>query len=479
MRAHIFFATLLISGCTVPNKVWQPVCPEGKECNLSAMTLKRQTCFVPNNGRNINCTNSASTGGKQHSFKIAYLEYPEESINGTSIPKRDPKQLELILKELRSSKRPLLVSVYVHGWHHNASSEDDNVRKFPNMLARYSYALLQSGRSNYDVLGIYIGWRGESYDGVFSTLTIGDRANAADIIGRKNGPLSKDLLLIAKEMQSINSKNRMIVMGHSLGGRVLSRAFLSSIKSGNPQPLGAGTLIVTANAAIGAEAYRSLYDSNQTSKQERTPMWVNFTAKDDAATNSTYPIALNMHLLSADTPDNKPDTDVTIGHYQPYLTHQISIQNCKPNGTSGESSCGDISELDARSHTDYWNMNDYRLFTLKYGDPSTPSSIIRHCVFMVDFPRSELLDNKIKRENCQLCTGVFEKDYDKATNFNKKIPAKGRMWNVRVDASVFDFAKPSTFMDFATHNGYIQTDLTTMLLQLVFENDINLTTTKN
>ncbi|ENO3977041.1 hypothetical protein ACBI01_001142 [Aeromonas veronii] len=478
MRAHIFLATLLISGCTVPDKVWQPVCPEGNECDLSAITLKEKSCFVPQNGRNIDCTSNKSAHGKQHSFKIAYLEYPEDSVNRTQTSLLDPKQLELIIKELRSSKRPLLIPVYVHGWHHNASSDDDNFRKFPNMLARYSYALQQSGHSNYDVLGIYIGWRGESYDGLFSTLTIGGRAKTADKIGRENGPLSNDLIYIANKMQSINSKSRMIVMGHSLGGRVLSRAFLPSIKSGNYQPLGAGTLIITANAAIGADAYRPLYESTQTSTQARTPTWINFTAKDDTATNTIYPLALNLHLLSPDYPDNQQDTDVTIGHYQPYITHQITIQNCKPNGVHGESSCGKISELDAMSYTDYWKMSNYRLFTLKYGDPSTPSSLIRHCVFMVDYPRTEVLDSKIKMENKNLCRGVFEYDYDKATNANKRIPANGHMWNVRVDASVFDFAKPSTFMDFSTHNGYIQTDLTTMLLQLAFENDINLTTTK-
>lgn len=93
---------------------------------------------------------------------------------------------------------------------------------------------------------------------------------------------------------------------------------------------------------------------------------------------------------------------------------------------------------------------------------------------MVDYPRSEALEDKIRRENPQLCSGTFEKDYDKPIGAMRKVPANSRMWNVRVDASVFDFAEPSGFLDFSIPNGYVQTDLTAMLVQLAFEKDVGI-----
>jgi len=56
-------------------------------------------------------------------------------------------------------ERGVLTVVFVHGWKHNASAEDENVASFRKLLPKV--AKMTPTRR---VIGVYVGWRGLSID---------------------------------------------------------------------------------------------------------------------------------------------------------------------------------------------------------------------------------------------------------------------------------------------------------------------------
>lgn len=464
----VLLMTLILSACiSVPDKVWQPICNKGQSY-INPPKLEAYTCAATGKGRSIACSLKKDDRDAPNSLRVAYLEYPEKSLDGTAPESRDACQLQAILdtikKQKESSGRPLLVSVYVHGWHHDASPDSENRKKYPNMLARYYDSLKKINKNdedNYDVLGIYVGWRGESNKlPLLNSLTIGGRAKVADKVG-KDSQLKAELNKIADTMR-VDDRNRMIVMGHSLGGRVLSRAFMSDLKQGTVQPLGERVVITTVNPAIGAEAYLPLYVSNNVSTESRVPTWVNFTSEDDWATKNTYKFAGSVGLLRSHADDSKLCTKQAVGHYQDYITHRVSVHSC------GEENCEPMPE----AYPGYWQVKGYSFFALHYdGLDHNKERLyppVNQCVLMVEEPWTPGRGGDIQMETKGVCGDFAKHIYTVDKEAVKKIPMNGRLWNIFADKSVFDFSE-SSFWKVSTHNGYVQTDLTAMLVQLVFE----------
>lgn len=468
----LFLIPLFFWGCSsVPDKVWNPVCTNTQQ-DISAFKLEEHFCEVGNDGWKTKCSRERREG-YETVVRVAYLEYPNETLAGQA-PVRDACQLQTILNAVNNQgigeakKKPLLISAYVHGWKHNASESDGNRLAYPNMLARYSSALKRLKKEEFDVLGIYVGWRGQSSKW---PLSIGDRAMAADKLGRESA-LKQELWDVAEAMRAAHKDSRMIVMGHSLGGRVLSRAFLDDLEIGRPQPLGERVIITTVNAAIGADAYRDLYKPGKIFDVAHVPTWINFTAKEDGATNSSYEHGLRLGILSPDLGDGRADTKKTIGHYEDYLTHQLAVHYCGDDG----SACGDVSELNAREYTDYWSARDYRLFTINYKVSNQGGG--RYCVLMASYPLSVDVNARMASDRKGACKGVFESDPDyESAGHVRKIPAYGRLWNVRVDKSLLFSTERGWFGEWifstGTHNGYVQTSLANMLLRLVFDDEVS------
>ena len=71
----------------------------------------------------------------------------------------DPQQANESMRLIRSKldKRQTLVVVFVHGWHHSAECCDQNVEGFRNTLQQLSGMV-----KDFDIVGIYVGWRGRA-----------------------------------------------------------------------------------------------------------------------------------------------------------------------------------------------------------------------------------------------------------------------------------------------------------------------------
>ncbi|ULR31556.1 hypothetical protein MJO48_02220 [Dickeya fangzhongdai] len=459
---------LLLAGCvnTIPDKQWQHVCKSGV-CTKEELTNFIQTkyCTIDTNNRNAKCPDNIITNTRtMTAFQKSYLEY--NAVDGSL---RDPQQLKAIkgyIQQKVDSGKNILIAVYIHGWHHNAAPKDSNLIQFDNLLARYVGGLQQLGKKDVEVLGIYVGWQGEIYKGAFNFQTIGNRANVADVIGSRGAAinhhgrgLKQDLTELADTMRKANADNHMIVMGHSLGGRMIARAFLPGLVH-NAQTLGDNTLLVTINAAVDSTTFDDAYRPDQLSSQPDYPIWLNLTSKEDTATKVYYPWAHRMGYLAPWGFSNIK----TLGHTTERITHQLGVQFCSPDKNT-PSQCAPWEKLFSAIQPVWTTAEPYHFSVLTYGAKPRLNKRppLTQCVLLTRYPLTE--QTKAALNNSPLCPGLRE-DFDTAAQPNP-LPARGKMWNIRTDASVID-NETAKRREYPDHNAYIQTDLVTMLLQLVY-----------
>lgn len=237
---------------------------------------------------------------------------------------RDTLQARVLLDSLQAlhQRSNVVVVVYAHGWRHNASPKDADVRSFEATLRHLARQLdgpelaAQRAELTQDpsmvVYGIYIGWRGKAwpelgkhvpYVGPLTLdlpvyFTTFSRKSTAHVVGR--GDVRRFLLRLDDMHREINSRADkpnsqvrplgLIVVGHSYGGHMVFDALgerleeaMSTAVSGHytrepeglservypPQPLaprdscrrlieGVGDLVVLVNPAIEASTYRRI-----------------------------------------------------------------------------------------------------------------------------------------------------------------------------------------------------------------------------
>lgn len=454
MRAilALLLAAALLAGCsTVPDQQYQAAGFRDKSCSLNA--AGRQAACPPDTGQ-------AGDGERiERKFSVAFLEYCEVESAACKAPGQlfAPEQLQAIRQRIETANaagQATLVAIYVHGWHHNASSEDGNVKYFDHMLARYADALARAGRPDIGVLGVYVGWRGELIEAsIPSVFTVADRGRAADRIAQ--GSVAADLATIAAAVQAGPASSRLLVTGHSFGGRLVSRALLPRLRESH-QPLGDKALIVTLNAAVGADAFYDFYrDPARLSPSAGKPTWVNITSLDDWATKWTYWIANRVGNLQPDHPEDNSSGE-TIGHFGPYKTHQISFADCSKVG------CGDAASLARLQGVDYWSPAPFHFFVLRYAS-ATSADRLEMCGLMREYPYNQQAVDAMER--VAVCRDMIgsESPY----TGRKRYPGNGHLWNIEADESVIesDGLQPTST---AVHNAVTQTNLATMFVRLLY-----------
>jgi pimeloyl-ACP methyl ester carboxylesterase len=300
-----------------------------------------------------------------------------------------PSQIDVFQARLNEELRAepdtdFLVVAFVHGWHHNAHDNDCNVHEFRAMLKTASdrYALLYPDPLQHKrrVVGLYIGWRGESLNmaGVRYT-TVLDRRNAAERVAK--GDVRGLFALLRKvqvaEVRASTRADRMrtVVVGHSFGGLIafhgLSPALLNELELTKPQagrdcrpvlarspanPLSIKSggiertarqaddialpafpdLLVLINPAFEGSRFETLHDLMRPSEcpyAPERPKLVVVTADNDDATGSIFTAGRRvLTVLEKYPPDplnkahEKQANTHAIGFIDRYKTHRLCLQ---------------------------------------------------------------------------------------------------------------------------------------------------------
>ncbi|WP_247257737.1 hypothetical protein [Pseudomonas moorei] len=168
------------------------------------------------------------------------------------------------------------VVIYTHGWH--GSSDSDNY--YTVLFRDFLQTLAKLDGADRHVVGIYVGWRGDSIKFPSKYLSVWDRKVAAETVsaGAVQGlfehlhnfyldnschPSGKDSLSGKKESCG---KVHMLTIGHSFGALINFRSLLGNMESGLITPPSSrvysfGDLVVLLNPAFEGTRYAPLYNS--------------------------------------------------------------------------------------------------------------------------------------------------------------------------------------------------------------------------
>jgi pimeloyl-ACP methyl ester carboxylesterase len=289
--------------------------------------------------------------------RVAYVEIDEQGY----FHDPDRRQLGHALELVDAGGRRTYVVVYVHGWQHNADPADQNVQQFKCALA----ALQERHGETVDVVGIYVGWRGQSVTlPGLQLLTFWDRKNTSDEVGR--GSLVEFLGRLERTVKpTSNSPNRLVLVGHSFGASVVFNAIAplllerfildaETLASSQPGPThsqskpglvsGYGDLVVLVNPAIEATRIAPFFSALNAYTVEHGALLspaqparlVILSSEGDRATRLAFPfgrwfstLVESHHDFPLKTPYGPPATlsqqrlDIqTMGNVTELYTHQ-------------------------------------------------------------------------------------------------------------------------------------------------------------
>lgn len=309
--------------------------------------------------------------GQVTEYRLGFVEFDDQG------QLRQREQMEAVVDSFYpvAAKDDVLLILFIHGWHHDARPGDNNIQEFRKLLEKI--ALIENTSANHNnhaprkILGLYVGWRGESLEvPLLKDATFWERKNTAHEVGLQG---VTELLLKVEEIVNVKTgmettvpkphNSRLIVIGHSFGGAVLYTAlqqvmadrFVDSRpnKTYSNDAKGFGDLVVLMNPAFEAIRFATLYDISQNKcrsyssfKSIQLPRMVILTSKEDYATRFAFPLGrffstifethttLKRHHCTAEglkeiVIDESEADRKTIGHFEPYLTHELAPATAK------------------------------------------------------------------------------------------------------------------------------------------------------
>ena len=262
----------------------------------------------------------------------------------------DRGQLDAVaqrLDALMTQEEDVILAVFVHGWKHDARSDDENLSAFRLLLAETvdHEQKTSSGAGTRPVLGIFAGWRGLSEFGLGEAVAdatfwgrqaAGQRVatgSVRELFGRmrhyRNHRLKRE------------GKPLLVIAGHSFGGMIVYSALAQSLIEAASAPAGEmvprfADLVLLVNPAIEGARYLPVQDlvcsvafRSRTTKQ--LPVFICAQAENDEPVGTWFPAGNFMHKIDQATIGDLENDCVThaIGFVPAFRTHELT----GPNGS--------------------------------------------------------------------------------------------------------------------------------------------------
>lgn len=327
-------------------------------------------------------------------FTLGIIELTDEGL----VNQRQFEQvLASVRRDLDAAQKGSLLIVFAHGWHHSCRTCDRDLACFRRVLNRLNEDENSQGGRQRKVIGVYLGWRGRALLGKSDVLSIWNRKNKAEHIGRTGG--REVLNVLHEEWFRRRDSARpvtMVSVGHSLGGALLFSAVRGKM-SGNVDDImnpgsertyrtvraegerGAaeagrkairsrfGDLVVLVNPAIEAEAYRPFDNDLKDVRYEgaadevlrkeklpediaaaynenQLPAMLTIASTADTAVGVIFPISRWLSAVNFIRNGEvfiRPTERVGMGRYRPHFTHQLKYTGSPlPDFKEDESEAG-------------------------------------------------------------------------------------------------------------------------------------------
>ncbi len=247
------------------------------------------------------------------------------------------------LDAMRASEEDVILLVFVHGWKHDARSDDANLSSFRQVLAQtaaHEKASTPSGGVPRPVMGIFVGWRGlTTYDptGLAANTTFWGRQEAGHRVS--TGSVRE---LFGRLRHYRNSRHKyggsalLVIAGHSFGGMVVFSALAQSLIEAASAPVSHvvprfADLVLLANPAIEGARYIPIQDlvCSDAFKQRTTvqlPVFVCVQAENDQAVGKAFPLGNFKNALTEASIGDLEKRCIThgIGFIDQFRTHRLT-----------------------------------------------------------------------------------------------------------------------------------------------------------
>jgi hypothetical protein len=247
-------------------------------------------------------------------YDLAFIEFDEKGDFW------DRQQLGHAYKQIeklsRNPSKPPLLLTYIHGWQNNASDETHDVANFRGLLSRL--ALNPQISKNYQVFGVYLGWRGllvpegkhplsQALYFVPHETSFWSRKDTATRVAGE--PMSEAIFAAVHAARKSNPQARTVLIGHSFGALVLEKTLAQALPAtfyaqedsgaGNSKILPPADMILLLNSASESIYAKELVDMFRRAHfsgdiSPRRPLILSITSEGDIDTGNLFPIGTTL-----------------------------------------------------------------------------------------------------------------------------------------------------------------------------------------
>jgi hypothetical protein len=253
------------------------------------------------------------------------------------------QRLEALGPEDASRGRDAIVVAFVHGWQHDARSDDDNLTQFRALLKQtvdYEKSHASPGVPPRPVLGVFVGWRGLSDYGlgdVVADATFWGRQAAGERVAVGSvRELFGRLRHYRNRRQKQGGNPLLAIVGHSFGGMIVFSALAQSLIQAASAPVGRVTpefadLVLLVNPAIEGARYLPIYDlvasaAFQARTTKQLPVFICAQAVNDQPIGLVFPLGNAGHAIDEATIGDLEKECVThaLGFVPSFRTHELA-----------------------------------------------------------------------------------------------------------------------------------------------------------
>jgi len=236
----------------------------------------------------------------------------------------------------------VILVVFVHGWKHDARSDDDNLIAFRALLnetVRHEQETAAPDQPR-PVMGIFVGWRGLSEfglgDAVANATFWGRQAAGQRVATGSPRELFGRLRHYRNRRRNQGGNPLLVIAGHSFGGMIVFSALAQSLIEAASAPAGRlvpqfADLVLLVNPAIEGARYLPIQDlvcgadfKSRATKQ--LPVFICAQADNDQPVGTWFPVGNVRHRLDEATIGDLEKECVThaIGFVPTFRTHSLS-----------------------------------------------------------------------------------------------------------------------------------------------------------
>jgi hypothetical protein len=336
------------------------------------------------------------------SFQLSFVEFDEKGDFW------DRRQLGIAGRHIREAHKPVLLVMFIHGWHHNAADRKPggknpgDVETFQRLLSELA---ISESTHGLQVHGVYIGWRGRLAQGPIDYLTFLDRKGAAARVA--GTPVTETIFELIRQARKYHQGSKCVVIGHSFGALVLEKAMAQAmagsllaqdVQSRGQSFYAPADLILLVNSAAESIYAKEMKDLLTRTKHHGSisadrPLLISMTSKTDTATSGWFPFGTFLPNLFAHRRyewDNKFDTashkvdqheylTTTPGH-NPHLWSHDTVPATAPDGNStvglvSRDERADTNSVSESNPAFEENLHHPRGLTFATGDKANPGAL--------------------------------------------------------------------------------------------------------